>query len=200
MKIKLAFPNNFLHRTYRVLLQSASLCFTIYSPSNAFPAAPRPLLSARRIKSPADRRKTVRRNIRTPIRVRKWKSEFPEQESESENLSEHGILFATDEAFPVGTVLDIQLQMPELITCEPVAEWLCSGHVVRVQPIASTMGKFGVGVQFDCYQVARGNGAPAIGGTLPTQASRADSDESLDEKSRELCLRAIQSLTAKASK
>jgi hypothetical protein len=90
--------------------------------------------------SPADRRKTVRRNIRTPIRVRKWKSEFPEQESESENLSENGILFATNSVMPLGTILEIRVQMPELITCEPVAEWLCSGHVVRVQPIASTRG------------------------------------------------------------
>jgi hypothetical protein len=104
----------------------------------------------------SDRRLTVRHNIKTPIRIRLWKSAIPEQRGESENLSEEGILFATDSVIPVGTVLEILLKMPELITGEPTTEWLCSGHVVRVEPIDSTRGKLGVGVHFDCFQVSRG--------------------------------------------
>jgi hypothetical protein len=57
---------------------------------------------------------------------------------------------------PVGTLLEILLKMPEVITGEPTIEWLSSGHVVRVEPIDSTRGKLGVGVQFDCFQVSRG--------------------------------------------
>jgi hypothetical protein len=102
----------------------------------------------------SDRRLTVRQNIRTPIRIRHWKSDIPEERGESENLSEEGILFATDSAIRVGTVLEILLKMPEMITGRPTTEWLRSGHVVRVEPIESPRGKHGVGVQFDCYDVS----------------------------------------------
>jgi hypothetical protein len=109
-----------------------------------------------------DRRLTVRHNIKTPIRIRRWKSGIPEERGESENLSEEGILFATNSVIPVGTVLEILLKMPETITGEPTTEWLCSGHVVRVEPMDSPRGKLGVGVQFDCYQVSRGFEAQSI--------------------------------------
>jgi hypothetical protein len=104
----------------------------------------------------SDRRQTVRHNIRTPIRIRLWKSAIPEERSESENMSEKGILFATDSEIPVGAVLEVLLKMPEIITGKPTTEWLCSGHVVRVEPIDSPRGKLGVSVQFDCFQVTRG--------------------------------------------
>jgi PilZ domain len=110
----------------------------------------------------SDRRLTVRHNIKTPIRIRRWKSGIPEERGESENLSEDGILFATNSVIAVGTVLEILLKMPEIITGEPTTEWLCSGHVVRVAPIDSSRGKLGVGVQFDCYQVSRGFAAQSI--------------------------------------
>jgi hypothetical protein len=106
-----------------------------------------------------DRRVTVRHNIRTPIRIRLWKSAIPELRGESENLSKEGILFTTNLLIPVGALLEILLKMPEMITGKPTTEWLCSGHVVRVQPIDSTGGKHGVGVQFDCFQVSRGTEA-----------------------------------------
>ena len=107
-------------------------------------------------------RRAVRHNIRTPIRIRRWKSRIPEERGESENLSEEGILFATNSVIAVGTVLEILLKMPETITGEPTTEWLCSGHVVRVEPMDSPRGKFGVGMQFDCYQVSRGFEAQSI--------------------------------------
>ena len=101
----------------------------------------------------ADRRQTVRHNFRTPIRIRFWKSTILEERGESENLSENGILFATDSLIPIGRLLEIELKMPELITGVPEAMWLCSGHVVRVDPIDSPRGKHGISVQFDCYEV-----------------------------------------------
>jgi hypothetical protein len=104
----------------------------------------------------SDRRLTIRHSFRTPIRIRLWKSAIPEERGESENLSEDGILFATNSVIPVGTVLEILLKMPEMITGQPTTEWLCSGHVVRVEPIDSPRGKLGVGVQFDCYHASRG--------------------------------------------
>jgi hypothetical protein len=99
----------------------------------------------------SDRRLSVREDIKTPIRVHLWKSANHEVLGESENLSEKGILFATDSVIPVGTALEILLKMPD--------EWLYSGHVVRVEPSTSPRGRFGVGVQFDSYQTSSGNEA-----------------------------------------
>jgi PilZ domain-containing protein len=103
----------------------------------------------------ADRRVTRRHYFKAPLRVRIWKSAIPEQRAESENLSEKGIFFATDSLLRVGTTVEILLKMPEEMTGEPTTEWLCTGHVVRVEPLNSSRGKFGVGVQFDCYQISR---------------------------------------------
>jgi len=103
----------------------------------------------------ADRRVARRHYFKAPLRVRIWKSAIPEQSAESENLSEGGIFFATDSLFRRGTTVEILLRMPEEITGEPTTEWLCTGHVVRVNPAHSTPVKLGVGVQFDCYQILR---------------------------------------------
>jgi hypothetical protein len=98
-----------------------------------------------------ERRLSVREDIKTPIRLRIWKSAILEELVESENLSEKGILFATDSVIPVGTALEILLKMPD--------EWLYSGHVVRVEPRTSPRGRFGVAVQFDCSQASGGSEA-----------------------------------------
>ncbi|MCU1243359.1 MAG: hypothetical protein JWO71_4085 [Candidatus Acidoferrum typicum] len=98
-----------------------------------------------------DRRLNVREDIKTPIRVRIGKSAILEELGESENLSEKGILFATDSVIPVGTALEILLKMPD--------EWLYSGHVVRVEPRTSPRRRFGVAVQFDRYQASSGSEA-----------------------------------------
>jgi len=103
----------------------------------------------------ADRRITLRHDLKTALRIRLWKSSAPEQRSESVNLSERGILYVTDAAPQIGAVIEVLLKMPEEITGEPATEWHCLGHVVRVVPIDSPRGKVGVGVQFDCYQLAR---------------------------------------------
>jgi hypothetical protein len=104
----------------------------------------------------SDRRQTIRHNLKTPIRIRLWKSAVLEERGESENLSENGILYATDSVIPVGAVMEIDLKMPEVVTGAPAAPWLCSGHVVRVERIDSPRGKLGVSVQFDCYEVSPG--------------------------------------------
>lgn len=107
----------------------------------------------------SDRRVSFRHSLRIPICIRRWKTAIPEERGESENLSGGGILFATDSAMPLGTVLEVFLNMPEAVSGEPTGEWLCSGHVVRVEPIESPRGKLGVSVQFDLYEVSRGIGA-----------------------------------------
>ncbi len=102
-----------------------------------------------------DRRTVQRHALKTPLRVRVWKSAVPEHPGESRNISEQGMFFATDLPLRVGTVVEVLLKMPEEITGEPAREWRCTGHVVHVEPVNSPRGTPGVGVQFDCYQVSR---------------------------------------------
>lgn len=102
-----------------------------------------------------DRRVSLRHNFKLPLRVRIWNSAIPEQRTESENISERGIYFPTNSPLAVGTAIQVLLKMPEEITGEATNEWLCSGHVVRIEPSDSPRGKLGVGVQFDCYEVSR---------------------------------------------
>lgn len=102
-----------------------------------------------------DRRFTQRHNFKTALRVRVWKSGLPEERAESVNLSQRGIFFASNSRIAEGEVVEILLKMPEEITGQPTTEWRCTGQVVRVESAASYQGKFGVGVQFYCYEASR---------------------------------------------
>ena len=102
-----------------------------------------------------DRRLAGRYKMKTPLRVRLWKSAVPECAAESMNLSQHGIYFATNSALHKGETVEVLFNMPREIVGEPSSEWRCTGHVVRVEDINTPSGKQGVGVQFDCYEVSR---------------------------------------------
>ena len=114
-----------------------------------------------------DRRFAERHNIKTALRVRIWKSDVPEKRAESVNLSQRGVFFATDSLYSPGEVVGILLKMPEEVTGEPTTEWRCTGPVVRIEAIDSPKGRYGVGVQFYCYDVSRGEQPP-----LPTALPR----------------------------
>ena len=102
-----------------------------------------------------DRRFSERHDVKTALRVRVWRSGLPEERAESLNLSQRGIFFATNSCINMGEVVEILLKMPEEISGEPTTEWRCTGHVVRVEPADFPKGKFGVGVQFYCYETSR---------------------------------------------
>jgi PilZ domain len=101
-----------------------------------------------------DRRLSLRHNVRTDLRLRVRKFDAPEQRAHSENLSQRGVFFTTELPLNKGASLDLLVEMPEQVTGVPPAQWLCTGHVVRVVPM-ETAGKRGVGVQFDFYEVSR---------------------------------------------
>jgi Tfp pilus assembly protein PilZ len=102
-----------------------------------------------------DRRLSERYNFKTEMRVRVRKSQAAELRTESTNLSQRGVFFATELEINKGAALDLLVEMPEQITGVPTAQWLCTGHVVRVVPANSASGDRGVGVQFDFYEVSR---------------------------------------------
>src|SRR5258708_25676251 len=99
-----------------------------------------------------DRRLAGRYKVRTPLRVRLWKSAIPEQAAESVNLSQRGIYFATDSLLRKGETVEVYFNMPEEIIGEPTSEWRCTGHVVRTEAIQAAGGKLVAGWQFDCYE------------------------------------------------
>jgi PilZ domain len=99
--------------------------------------------------------------MKTPLRVRLWKSALPEYTGESVNVSQRGIYFATDSLLREGETVEVFFNMPEEIIGGPASEWRCTGHVVRVEAIEATGGRVGVGVQFDCYEVSRSKLAEA---------------------------------------
>ena len=102
-----------------------------------------------------DRRAFRRVPFKTSMRVRIWKTGPTERRFESENLSERGAFFSTAEPVAIGSAVEILLKMPEEITGKPATEWRCAGHVVRLQPPDGPMGKLGVGVEFDYYEILR---------------------------------------------
>ena len=102
-----------------------------------------------------DRRITSRHGIKTPVRIKVWKSLKPEAAGESINVSQRGMFFSSETVFRTGETVEVFFEMPQEIAGEPMSEWRCTGHIVRTEPIAASGGKLGIGVQFDCYEVAR---------------------------------------------
>lgn len=101
-----------------------------------------------------DRRLAERHALRTSLRLRLRKPEGREQRVDSENVSRRGAYFTTDLPLSEGTMLDLLLEMPEIISGVCAAQWMCMGHVVRVDRSVAAGGIRGVGVEFDFYVVS----------------------------------------------
>jgi hypothetical protein len=106
-------------------------------------------------KVPSDRRLARRHVLQTPLRLRFRGLELAERHMESENLSQRGVLFVSDLQLKKGASLDLLLEMPEQVTGVPTAQWLCTGHVVRVEQRTPQDGGQRFAVQFDFYEVSR---------------------------------------------
>jgi len=105
-------------------------------------------------KTTPDRRSTERYSLRIPLHLRIWGSSDPERIAESVDLSGRGVLLETDYPLRVGSVVDLQLKLPEEITAQPTTEWRCRGHVVRVVAHATLNGSLRAGVHFDRLNVS----------------------------------------------
>jgi hypothetical protein len=86
----------------------------------------------------------------------------PEYHAETADISSSGICILTDRPPMVGSVIEVCLKIPEMITGKRAAEWRITGHVVHVQESSLESGKYGVGVQFDCYEVRTAYRAPSL--------------------------------------
>ena len=109
-----------------------------------------------------ERRLAGRHSFKTALRTRIWKSQIPDATGESLNLSPRGMYLSTEAILRQGEAVEVFFDMPEEITGEPNCEWRCTGHVVRTDSIEGTEATLGVGVQFDCYEIARARTAEAL--------------------------------------
>jgi PilZ domain len=100
-----------------------------------------------------DRRAAYRHSLKIPLRYRIRRRSASEHLSESTNVSESGIYFETDQELSVGAIVDLHVEMPTEINGTSVSHWLCTGHVVRVDPSKLSTNLHLIGVQFDCYEV-----------------------------------------------
>jgi Tfp pilus assembly protein PilZ len=100
-----------------------------------------------------DRRSTNRLSLKIPLRYRIGLTAESEHLSSSEDISERGVFFETDQQASVGSVVELLVEMPKQINGSSVCPWICRGQVVRVDPISRANSRCGVGVKFDCYEV-----------------------------------------------
>jgi hypothetical protein len=103
---------------------------------------------------PVERRRTPRFNLGIRLGVSVLNATEPEARTESLNVSAGGVYFATNLPLRRGTGVQLLLKLPEEITHVAATDWVCMGHVVHVRHLGSPNGSLGVGVQFDCYEVA----------------------------------------------
>jgi hypothetical protein len=97
----------------------------------------------------SERRSTARFSHRSPVRFRP--TDLPGKQylaGETVNISAQGVYFVTDSRPLAGALIQLVVAMPQEITGKPSAEYCFTGKVVRVQPIRSMGGKWGVAVQF----------------------------------------------------
>jgi hypothetical protein len=107
-----------------------------------------------------DRRQTARFDLEIPLSIRRIElPETPARIAVSSNVSVSGLCMETDLLLEVGTPVEISLRMPHQVTGNPSREWRCRGQVVRVQPRDLSHDHPSVGVQFQYYEVLRGDGA-----------------------------------------
>src|ERR1700680_4084277 len=97
----------------------------------------------------SERRSAVRFRHRSPIRFRP--ADIPGKSfliGETVNNSAQGVYFVTDSRPLAGALIQVVWAKPGEITRKPSTENCFTGRVVRVQPIRSVDGKWGVAVQF----------------------------------------------------
>jgi PilZ domain len=102
----------------------------------------------------SERRFTPRAALSVPITFRALTDpDAPEETAESVNFSRRGVYFATSMPLCEGTPVEMHFSMPEEISGKPKKEWKCVGRVVHVDVEGLPGGSYGVGVQFDYYEL-----------------------------------------------
>ena len=99
-----------------------------------------------------DLRECPRVNVRVAIPFRVLDHpEIPEQNAESENMSQHGIHFLTDAPLQIGITMEVTLQIPHDLTQKVSSEVECIGRVAHIRPIDGKVGVLGIGIHIEWF-------------------------------------------------
>src|ERR1700687_1164225 len=110
--------------------------------------------------SARERRIDTRVNVNVPLCFRVLDIPgSPEQTAEAINISQRGILFATDVPLVFGTPLEVSLKMPRELAGQPSNDVKCVARVVHVQPNAFFGGQAGIGLHIERYEAGAAAGA-----------------------------------------
>jgi hypothetical protein len=118
-------------------------------------------MDSRNLPMPArsqDRRVMRRFHVRLPAVV-----QFPEQklQTETQNVSAHGVFFYLDRAVSPGTQLQITLTFPPHLTLTEAVRVRFAARVVRVEhPQPSP--RIGIAAIIENYEFLRSNGSPDL--------------------------------------
>ena len=104
-----------------------------------------------------DRRSAPRHNLRIPLCLRTRDNyEMSEWQSvlESKNISDTGLLFASDFRLAPGTKIEVLMEIAAVINqSESTSRGWWSGEVVRLEPSDLFKGIYAIAVKFFCYEV-----------------------------------------------
>lgn len=79
-------------------------------------------------------------------------------EGMTEDISQSGVLFRTESVVPTGTLVEMNLMLPALISGEPPSELNCQATVVRAVRPSSTGGLSRIAAKVLHYRLQRGGG------------------------------------------
>jgi hypothetical protein len=100
-----------------------------------------------------ERRNNPRVDTRVELQYRALGTpELPLQRAESENISQRGIFFMTDDPPKVGTLLEISLQMPPELGVQLGGEVRCLARVVRIQHESAESERSGIGLHIEQFE------------------------------------------------
>jgi c-di-GMP-binding flagellar brake protein YcgR len=106
--------------------------------------------------SSADQRRFRRFGVKLPCRVKARSARrgaaASELEVETQDVSRGGMFFLTSSGLSIGTVIEFELDLPELVAGS-AARIRCRGTVTRVVP--KEEGQVGIGATIDHYRISQ---------------------------------------------
>jgi hypothetical protein len=100
-----------------------------------------------------ERRSSCRFRFNRPLHFRVMRSQEDETSAESLDISTRGVCILTHLPPNVGSIVELRLPMPRMVTSKEEIEWKIIGHVMRVQAMGGDSKQHCVGVKFDCYEI-----------------------------------------------
>jgi hypothetical protein len=102
-----------------------------------------------------ERRRANRFELRSPVIIR-WRddNEIREAQVMSDDISSNGIYFVMSASIKEGTPVELEITLPNQITCAGPVRVSCFGHIQRCEPKEGA--NVGMAVAIEKYEFLRG--------------------------------------------